>query len=105
MELLHDLEERQQPSSDQAKDEEKERLKVHPPGAFVSGRLWWKVEDISGKGENYIMGPTYISWKSLIWLGNYMKTIGIFRPHYGPEFHIFTWKFSNELLGPWLIPK
>ena len=66
MELLHDLEERQQPSSDQAKDEEKERLKVHPPGAFVSGRLWWKVEDISGKGENYIMGPTYISWKSLI---------------------------------------
>ena len=34
MELLHDLEERRAQPSSQAKDEEKERLKVHPPGGL-----------------------------------------------------------------------
>ena len=53
MELLHDLEERRaQPSSSQAKDEEKERLKVHS-GRFVSGRRFsGKLKIYLGKGEN-----------------------------------------------------
>ena len=52
MELLHDLEERRAQPSDQAKDEEKERLKVPFPGRFVSGRLCGKLKIYLGKGEN-----------------------------------------------------